>query len=178
MKNLILVFLLLPIMGYARSQDKPYLIGKDTLVTSKGMKFYPGVKVKIGRPSQDRPTFNYLTASPALTALTGSYNNNGFGKDFSGMEMTVKKVKKQTTKKFGDKYFVICTANVQCWIDIENAIETGEVIVPKEYQSASTINASAEGGVADELKKLKGLLDSGILTQAEFDSQKKKLLGL
>jgi hypothetical protein len=31
--------------------------------------------------------------------------------------------------------------------------------------------------VADELKKLKELLDAGVLTQEEFDAQKKKLLG-
>lgn len=31
---------------------------------------------------------------------------------------------------------------------------------------------------ADELRKLKGLLDDGILTQAEFDAKKKQLLGL
>jgi len=30
--------------------------------------------------------------------------------------------------------------------------------------------------VADEIKKLKELLDSGALTQAEFDLQKRKLL--
>ena len=32
--------------------------------------------------------------------------------------------------------------------------------------------------VADDLKKLKELLDSGILTQEEFDAKKKQLLGL
>lgn len=33
------------------------------------------------------------------------------------------------------------------------------------------------GSIADELKKLKELLDAGVLTQEEFDAQKKKLLG-
>lgn len=33
------------------------------------------------------------------------------------------------------------------------------------------------GSVADELKKLKEILDAGVLTQEEFDAQKKKLLG-
>jgi Short C-terminal domain len=34
------------------------------------------------------------------------------------------------------------------------------------------------GGVstADEIKKLKGLLDDGILTQEEFDNKKKQIL--
>ena len=33
-------------------------------------------------------------------------------------------------------------------------------------------------GNADELKKYKDLLDSGIITQEEFDAKKKQLLGL
>ena len=37
---------------------------------------------------------------------------------------------------------------------------------------ASTISA------ADELKKFKELLDSGVITQEEFDAKKKQLLGL
>ncbi|MBR3928642.1 MAG: SHOCT domain-containing protein [Clostridia bacterium] len=31
---------------------------------------------------------------------------------------------------------------------------------------------------ADELKKFKDLLDSGVITQEEFDTKKKQLLGL
>jgi predicted Zn-dependent peptidase len=31
---------------------------------------------------------------------------------------------------------------------------------------------------ADELKKFKELLDSGVITQEEFDAKKKQLLGL
>lgn len=34
------------------------------------------------------------------------------------------------------------------------------------------------GDVADELKKLKGLLDAGVITQEEFDAKKKQLLQL
>lgn len=47
---------------------------------------------------------------------------------------------------------------------------------------ADAIAKATQGGgggqasVADELKKLKGLLDEGIITQAEFDEQKSKLM--
>jgi hypothetical protein len=40
----------------------------------------------------------------------------------------------------------------------------------------SGFRASTESSVADELKKLKDLVDSGIISQIEFDSQKAKLL--
>lgn len=35
-----------------------------------------------------------------------------------------------------------------------------------------------QNSAADELKKFKELLDSGIITQEEFDAKKKQLLGL
>lgn len=34
----------------------------------------------------------------------------------------------------------------------------------------------AAGGIAEELTKLKGLLDAGVLTQAEFDAAKQRII--
>lgn len=44
----------------------------------------------------------------------------------------------------------------------------------KKQKSGQTAAVSA----ADELKKFKELLDSGVITQEEFDAKKKQLLGL
>jgi membrane protease subunit (stomatin/prohibitin family) len=44
---------------------------------------------------------------------------------------------------------------------------------PLEYPSAAAPSADAS---MEELTKLKGLLDAGVLTQAEFDAQKQKIL--
>ena len=41
---------------------------------------------------------------------------------------------------------------------------------------AISSNSNSQIGVADELKKLKELIDRGIITQFHFDNQKKKLL--
>lgn len=46
----------------------------------------------------------------------------------------------------------------------------------KEQQSVSAGNSSISS--ADELKKFKELLDNGVITQEEFDTKKKQLLGL
>ena len=44
------------------------------------------------------------------------------------------------------------------------------------YTPASSANTNI--GVADELKKYKELLDSGVISQEEFDAKKKQLLEL
>jgi predicted Zn-dependent peptidase len=54
---------------------------------------------------------------------------------------------------------------------IDDAILSCEVV-----PCVQTVAKQPVASVADELKKLKELLDSGVLTQAEFDAQKKKLL--
>ena len=44
--------------------------------------------------------------------------------------------------------------------------------------SINTQEPTSAGSNADELRKFKGLLDDGIISQAEFDEKKKELLGL
>lgn len=44
--------------------------------------------------------------------------------------------------------------------------------------SALDTKETPQSDVTDQLRKLKGLLDDGILTQDEFDAKKKQLLGL
>ena len=51
-----------------------------------------------------------------------------------------------------------------------------ESIVQMESQKSATQTAAISS--ADELKKFKDLLDSGIISQEEFDAKKKQLLGL
>ena len=58
-------------------------------------------------------------------------------------------------------------------------IKRSSLVVPKvEAQSQQIVNNIQETSNADELKKFKELLDSGIITQEEFDAKKKQLLGL
>lgn len=49
-----------------------------------------------------------------------------------------------------------------------------------EYKSENSAIASnnIQPSQTDELKKYKDLLDSGVITQEEFDAKKKQLLGL
>ena len=52
---------------------------------------------------------------------------------------------------------------------IKAAIENGKMNLKKDNTSSTS--------VADELKKLKDLVDAGVLTSSEFEQHKNKLLG-
>lgn len=58
-----------------------------------------------------------------------------------------------------------------------NSIVTADDVQPMTYQSNPKKDAAALG-TAEELKTFKELLDSGVITQEEFDAKKKQLLGL
>lgn len=56
----------------------------------------------------------------------------------------------------------------------------GDLLVERQSKAApvTTIKQESPQSNADELKKYKELLDSGVITQEEFDAKKKQLLGL
>ncbi|MEI6854440.1 MAG: SHOCT domain-containing protein, partial [Bacteroidota bacterium] len=72
--------------------------------------------------------------------------------------------------KKGDFLYTGAYSLVEKWHGIFSVlIKQGDI----ENSSKSAISSS----VADELKKLKGLLDEGVLTEDEFKKQKEKLIG-
>ena len=55
------------------------------------------------------------------------------------------------------------------------ANESAQDAPPEAYEQAAPEAPPADAGI-EQLTKLKGLLDAGVLTQAEFDAQKQKIL--
>ena len=53
---------------------------------------------------------------------------------------------------------------------------TTEALAGAIAMAVNSVKSSAPVSVADELKKMKELLDSGVISQAEYDSQKARLL--
>ncbi|MDR3227121.1 MAG: SHOCT domain-containing protein [Prevotellaceae bacterium] len=118
---------------------------------------------------------------------------------YSGEKVSVKKIKQIT--KDGEKiwlitlYYLPKKENLYCYF--EQALATGEIIVnkndniinkvettpeikqenqeqPKQIQQQE--NNTTNFSIADEIRKLKALLDEGIITKEEFEKQKAKLL--
>ena len=50
--------------------------------------------------------------------------------------------------------------------------------VPAGEAAAQERRGAVSGDDVSQLTELKGLLDSGVLTQAEFDAEKHKILGI
>jgi len=61
------------------------------------------------------------------------------------------------------------------WLDF---INRSKILAKGEDNSNSSDESNSPISNADELKKFKELLDSGAITQEEYDSKKKELLGL
>jgi len=62
--------------------------------------------------------------------------------------------------------------------DIEIAKKVHDYISERNSAQSTTAQPSPPQSVADEISKLKQLVDDGVLTQQEFDHKKNKLLGI
>ena len=87
-----------------------------------------------------------------------------------------------STKKFCSVIAVATASGITKFALIGNYKEISEVLAKRirELQQPGQTNTQATSGNTslDDLVKLKSLLDSGIISQEEFDSKKKQLLGL
>ena len=90
-----------------------------------------------------------------------------------------------STTIFLSRIAVATSSGITKFFFIKNYKEIGVVLSKKinERQESTESHASTpapalQANAIDELKKLKELLDAGIITQEEFDAKKKQLLGL
>ena len=61
---------------------------------------------------------------------------------------------------------------------VVDAINKALLEIDKVWDSKNNDNANDNDDSADKIKKFKDLLDSGAITQEEYDAKKKDLLGL
>jgi hypothetical protein len=119
----------------------------------------------------------------------------------AGKEFIVVNLKRSGNKKSGYSYMPVIAEPVddgiikskssvgnlgteRYFIQYENAVQTGEIFYPgKTPKSSSTQTVEVKlvqeknlTSLADELKKLKELFDSGVLNKQEYDEAKKKIL--
>ena len=166
MKNILIAFLLLVPFIASAQKLKEYK-------ASNGITYHPGDTVKVGLGSMPDGNFKYIQINQFLPGPPDPRRSNSMTarKDMSGSGYVIKKI--QNVKQMGGEKTVITIRTgglPTCDVWIEEAIATCEVTPCNNQKSAPA------SSVADEILKLKKLLDAGAITQAEYDAQKKKLL--
>jgi len=134
---------------------------------SNGITYTTGDVVKLGMGSGNNGGFNYV-----YSAILGGVDlRSTASSGYSNTTPTIKKLKFLNVGTGNKKmFFAIALTSINTYmVDIESAIQSCEVTPCNK----STDNPTSK---YDELKKLKELLDQGIITQAEFDNEKKKIL--
>lgn len=163
-------------------------ITPDSIAHKSGLVFKKGEVLKIGTGTMPDGSFKYVRINEASLMGYYSYTQNAANAanalppSFSGRNGEIVKLQKRGNKKFGYQDYAIIKigAMARYEVDIDNAILSGEIDVPEEFKpKAKVLQVEVKGAsssLADELIKLKKLLDDGILTKEEFEAQKKKLL--
>lgn len=167
MKNLIFILIcLLPFAGISQKLTE--------YKASNGKTYHVGDTVKVGMGSMPDGDFKYIQVNALLMPPHRNSNSLNASKDFSLTNGIIKKIKDEKQMSGSDKIiFTIKTGGIptyDIWID--------EAIVACEVTPCVNSNGgtSSHLGVADELLKLKKLLDAGAITKDEYNAQKKKLL--
>src|SRR5690606_41705737 len=109
-------------------------------------------------------------------AVSTNSEGDRLGAANAGLNVTIKKMNKYSCEGQKGVYFTVGGGNItNSILDIENASKTCEVeICNKEVQKVEIIGDTSDK--YDQLEKIKKLLNEGILTQEEYDTEKKKIL--
>ncbi|WP_420150346.1 SHOCT domain-containing protein [Spirosoma sp.] len=140
-----------------------------------------GDTLSLGRGTMPDKALAFLYENPA--GLSATYFNGNLVKQYlpsmyADKRVVIKDLGTIGTKKTGFTAVAIVGVGglVRYQVEIENAIEAGEILPPVQFQQAYAQPPQQAFSVADELIKLKRLMDDGVLSKEEFDAQKKKLL--
>lgn len=145
--------------------------------TTAGTTVHTGDTLHLGRGTLPTGEFQFVFVPDNV--FTGSKRVN-FTSQMSNLSVRVKDIRVQQSKLYGSKTVAVIKANtINGCVDLNAAEAAGEIITVNTRRNAvSAAGASASGGVstADELLKLKKLYDQKVLTKAEYEAQKAKLI--
>jgi hypothetical protein len=174
MKKLLFLFCLFAFAISTKAQ-------KITQYTAiNGITYRIGDTVRLGIGSSPNGSFLYLQmggwgAALSYDADKGS-NQLNIGRGYANTAVAIKKIKSGRIKGVEKYWFIVGGGNITNYnLTIDDAIQACEV-VPCMRDAPTTTVVQQSDDQFDKLKKLKGLLDSGAITQSEYDEQKKKLL--
>lgn len=115
--------------------------------------------------------------SPKMTVT----NKRVYGKDVFAkrVDLPIDMISSVSTSIFNGISIATSSGRITFWFcKNRNEVfeEISKLLLERQDKSRTTVENTTD--VSAELKKFKELLDSGIITQDEFDAKKKQLLGL
>jgi hypothetical protein len=165
MKKLLLLGGLL--MGVGTTDAVAQLPGRpmpEGYTSKLGTAVHKGDSIYFTLGQREDGSFKYAEIGPNLMSPKGM----SLPKFWANHIGVVKEV-----RGFGSTRIVVFKAGVyNAQLDFDAAEAAGEILTRNNAKKATPTG----GGVADELLKLKSLLDAGAITQNEFEAQKAKLL--
>src|SRR4051812_37320922 len=125
MKSLFLLFASILIIQAAHGQT---LQGDSVYISKDGDRFQVNDKILCGSGTLPNGDFKWIYTSP--TSIAGKIN---IAATYSGLNLTIKKVKKMGSEKMGYKYyFIVGGGNIANYtVEIEQALASGEIEKPK-----------------------------------------------
>jgi hypothetical protein len=109
----------------------------DTLFTSSGYPIVKGQKVQLGKGTASGGTFEYITVSgmnweSLLNKDPEEVNYNKITRRLAQEQLKVVEVRQFRKKRKAPQYLIKLEYGFsKYWCDIENAIKSGEIILPK-----------------------------------------------
>jgi len=166
-KLLLIVTLLLPLAVFSQKLKEYH--------ASNGKTYHPGDTIRLGLGSMPNGDFKFIQINQLLPGPPDPRRSGAMAarKDMTNNSYVIKKIQNVNLMTGGTKVSItIKTGGLPtCDIWIEDAIAACEV-----QPCANQKGGGATTSVADELIKLKKLMDEGAITKAEYEAQKKKLL--
>lgn len=159
-----------------KSEIEQHLL-QEGYVSKTGWVLREGEDITLGSGTMPNKYFAFIYETPSNWNVPDRERLTSFS---NGKKAKVKTLLVRGSKRAG--YQIIARIGIgtltNYWVELDNAIESGEVAIPEPYASRLNPPAGTSFSVADEIRKLKNLLDEGVLTKEEFEAQKRKLLSL
>lgn len=148
-------------------------------VCSNGLLLKAGDTLSLGQGSNPNHSYSFIYES--YSNFFGSSDDKRiYLKTGQTNKAIIKRFKLFGNKKIGFTCVAIVSVGLtsRYFVDIENAITYHEVMSPEQLNSMTAAPVlNQDDAVINQIKKWKGLLDDGAITQEEYDRKKKELLG-
>jgi len=165
MNKLIFLITLVPALSIAQKKMEKL----ESYTASNEITYKIGDQITLNRGSGINGNFVYVTMGG--WAMSANAEDNQLPAANAGLIITIKKIIKYNLKTQQGIRFTVGGGNITNYmLDIENAIATCEITPCAEG------TPEAQESKYDKLREIKKLLDEGILTQEEYEAEKKKIL--